>query len=170
MRLVLRSALAIAILSIPSWMNSAFARDTPRRLFDGDSVINLTIGGPITYMSRSTTAKPVSGLLKVEGDAPETLPISLAVRGAVRRMTETCSFPPLRVIFTTKPASSSIFKGQSELKLVTHCQQSENFQQYVLLEYAAYRLYRALTPESFAVRLAKINYVNEKTGRPIATR
>ena len=39
----------------------------------------------------------------------------------------------------------------------------------MLLEYAAYRLYSALTPESFDVRLAKVNYVNE-SGRPIATR
>jgi hypothetical protein len=39
----------------------------------------------------------------------------------------------------------------------------------VLLEYAAYRLYNALTPHSFRVRLATIDYVDD-SGRPHATR
>jgi hypothetical protein len=169
MRLILRAALGAATFSILSWVNTAIAADKPRRLFVSDAVINLTISGPISYMSRSVTAKPVAGILKVEGDAPETLPVTLSVRGVTRRQREICSFPPLRIAFTEKPSSTSIFKGQNRLKLVTHCQQSESFQQYVLLEYAAYRLYNALTPESFDVRLAKINYVSEG-GQPITTR
>jgi hypothetical protein len=44
-----------------------------------------------------------------------------------------------------------------------------DYQQYLLLEYAAYRLYRALTPESFNVRLAKIDYT-PKDGRALSTR
>ena len=87
----------------------------------------------------------------------------------VRRLRQTCSFPPLWVEFTEKPAKTSIFRKQKRLKLVTHCQSFERNQQYVLLEYAAYRLYRALTPESFNVRLANINYVDED-GHPIITR
>jgi hypothetical protein len=120
-------------------------------------------------MSRDVRAKPVPGLLKVEGGAPEALPVSLSVRGITRRKKEICSFPPLRIEFTEKPAATSIFKGQKRLKLVTHCQSTDRYQQYVLLEYAAYRLYSSLTPESFGVRLAKINYVNED-GHSIATR
>ena len=89
------------------------------------------------------------------------MPVTLSVRGITRRKKDICSFPPLRVEFNAKPAVTSIFKGQKSLKLVTHCQQNEAFQQYVLLEYAAYRLYNALTPESFRVRLAKIDYVDQ---------
>jgi hypothetical protein len=39
----------------------------------------------------------------------------------------------------------------------------------VFLEYAAYRLYQALTPESFNARLAKIDYTSQN-GHPIITR
>jgi hypothetical protein len=39
----------------------------------------------------------------------------------------------------------------------------------MLLEYAAYRLYNALTPESFNVRLAKVDYAGED-GHPITSR
>jgi len=73
------------------------------------------------------------------------------------------------VRFPQKPAASSLFKGQKTLKLVTHCRPAENFQQYILLEYAAYRMYNILTPESFDVRLATIDYVDED-GRAITSR
>src|SRR5438445_12323494 len=112
---------------------------------------------------------PVPVLLKVAGYTPEALPIELSTRGSTRRLKQTCSFPPLRVEFTEKPAATSLFKGQKRLKLVTHCQSAEKYQQDVLLEYAAYRMYRSLTPESFSARLAKIDYVSED-GRPITTR
>ena len=44
---------------------------------------------------------------------------------------------------------------------MTHCRPAENFQQFILLEYAAYLLYNALTPDSFDARLAMIDYVGE---------
>jgi hypothetical protein len=62
-----------------------------------------------------------------------------------------------------------MFKGQETLKLVTHCQQDDDYQQYALLEYVAYRLYGALTPESFRVRLATIDYARPD-GRSLITR
>jgi hypothetical protein len=169
MRLGLQAALAAATFSILSWANCAIAADAPKPLFASEDMISLTLKAPLSGMSRNRGEKPVPGLLTVGGSAPESLPVALSVRGSLRRTLAICSFPPLRVEFTQKPAKTSIFKGQKQLKLVTHCQQSERFQQYVLLEYAAYRLYLALTPESFNVRLAKIDYVDED-GHPIATR
>lgn len=145
------------------------AADTPRPLFASDDVISLTLSGPLANMSRQDGAKPVPGVLQVTGSAPETLPVMLSSRGITRRRKEICSFPPLRVEFTEKPGKTSLFKGQKQLKLVTHCQSPEKYQQGVLLEYAAYRLYRALTPESFGIRLAKVDYVGED-GRPMTTR
>jgi hypothetical protein len=169
MWLVLRMALAAAIFSILSWANPVRAADGPKPLFASDDVLSLTLSGPFDTISRDKSAKPVPGVLTVGGAAPETLPVSLSVRGTTRRRQDICTFPPLRVEFTEKPGPSSIFKGQKHLKLVTHCQRPADFQQYVLLEYTAYRLYLALTPESFNVRLAKIDYVR-KDGQALTTR
>jgi hypothetical protein len=169
MRAILTVAFAASAFSILSIANPVIAADAPKPLFASDDVISLTLSGPLSGISRSPDAKPVPGLLKVTSGTPESLPIALSTRGMVRRMKQTCSFPPLRVEFTEKPAKASIFRKQTVLKLVTHCQSFERNQQYVLLEYAAYRLYRALTPESFNVRLATINYVGED-GNPITTR
>jgi hypothetical protein len=62
-----------------------------------------------------------------------------------------------------------MFAGQKKLKLVTHCRAAPGFQQYVLLEYAAYRMYNLLTPHSFRAKLADIDYRDEN-GRPIVSR
>jgi hypothetical protein len=166
---VLKMASAAAIFFILSWPNPVRAADGPKPLFASDEVLSLTLTGPIETISRNKGAKPVSGVLKVGGAAPETLPVNLLVRGITRRKKEVCAFPPLRVEFTEKPGPSSIFKGQKHLKLVTQCQRMGDYQQYLLLEYTAYRLYRDLTPDSFNVRLAKIDYAF-KDGHGISTR
>jgi hypothetical protein len=169
MSMIFKMALTAAAFSILCWTNPVRAADEPKPLFDGDGVLSLTLTGPLDTISRDVGAQPVAGVLTVGGAAPETLPVALSVRGITRRKKEVCAFPPLRVEFTQKPGPSSIFKGQKRLKLVTHCQRSENFQQYLLLEYDAYRLYRALTPESFDVRLAKIDY-KYQDGHALGTR
>ena len=168
MRLVLRAALAVAAFSILSWANSAIA--APQMpLFASEEMLHLTLRAPVNRISRDANAKPVPGLLTVIGATPESLPVQLSVRGITRRMRDICPFPELRVEFTGKPAATSIFKGQKSLKLVTHCKPAENFQQYVLLEYSAYLMYNVLTPDSFDVRLATIDYVGED-GKAITSR
>jgi hypothetical protein len=169
MRMVPAAAFAVSVASILSCPCSALAGDAPKPLFASDEVISVTLGGPLSGISRDANAKPVAGSLKVVGTASETLPVELSTRGITRRLKQICSFPPLRIEFTEKPGGNSIFKKQKRLKLVTHCQPSEKYQQYILLEYTAYRLYRVLTPESFNVRLAKVDYVSED-GHRIITR
>jgi hypothetical protein len=166
---VMKTALAAATLSILYWTNPVRAADGPKPLFASDDVLSLTLTGPIDKISRATGAKPVPAELKVDGATPETLPVNLSARGITRRRSDICDFPPLRVEFTEKPAPTSIFKGQKHLKLVTHCQSSTDYQQYLLLEYTAYRLYRALTPESFNVRLVEVNYARAD-GHALTTR
>ena len=165
----LKMASAAATFFVLSWANPVCAADGPKPLFGSDDMLSLTLTGPFDTISRDIGAKPVSGVLKVGGAAPETLPVTLSVRGITRRKKEVCAFPPLSVEFPEKPGPSSIFKGQKRLKLVTHCQRTTDYQQYLLLEYTAYRLYRALTPESFNVRLAKIDYTY-KDGQALITR
>jgi hypothetical protein len=139
-------------------------------LFASSEIINLTITAPFGTLTqaRDAAAPPVAGSLRVAG-SPDVLAITLAPRGITRRKRETCPFPPLWLEFSAKPPAASLFKGQKKLKLVTHCRSPEAFQQYVLLEYAAYRLYNVLTPTSFRTRLARIDYV-DPAGKPVASR
>ena len=148
---------------------AAIEPSPPTPLFANDVPIRLTIQGPIGQIARgaedSTAPRPASLILAAP---PETHAIRLSARGLTRRLKQTCTFPPLRVELA-QPAAASLFAGQRRLKLVTHCRSSEGFQQHLLLEYAAYRMFNLLSPSSFRVRLATIDYA-EPSGKLSATR
>ena len=138
------------------------AAKTGKPLFETSDVLRITFKGPVA----SASDKPLAGTLTV---GAETLPISFTERSITRRLSDICQFTPLRVTFTQPPAQTSQFAGQKRLKLVTHCRSGEDFQQFILLEYAAYKMFNRLTPASFRARLAMIDYVGAN-GRPIISR
>ena len=150
---------------------SAAGAQPAKPLFASDSMLRLTIKGPISEIARAggRARQPRNAVLSVAGSATDSLPIQLSPRGLTRLKRDVCQFPPLRVRFATAPGPGSLFAGQRQLKLVTHCQGQSSFQKYVLLEYAAYRLYNQLTPASFRARLATIDYVDDDN-RPVTTR
>jgi hypothetical protein len=168
--MVVRTAMAVLALGLALTGSAQAKGSTPKPLFAANDVIKITLKGPIDSLARGSRArdKIVDGTLTVEGASPETLPVKLSARGITRRDSEVCPFPPIRVEFPEKP-TAGLFKGQKRLKLVTHCRPAESFQQYVLLEYSAYRIYNQLTPVSFNARLATVAYV-DAAGKPLTTR
>ena len=143
----------------------------PTRLFAEDQPIKVTLRGPISAVvstpSTQRTARPAT--LELVAPVIETHAIQLSPRGRTRRQKDRCNFPPLRVEFAAKPAKTSFFERQRRLKLVTHCRQSPQHQQYALLEYAVYRLFNALSPHGLRARLGTFDYV-EANGKTVASR
>ena len=164
MRLITLALLTLAALGASA---PAARAQGGKPLFADEATIHVTIGGPISRLTRHAGGGEVSApaVLTVDG-AP--MPITLSLRGRTRRLTDACQFPPLRIAFAQRP-EGGLFAGQKSLKLVTHCRAAPSFQQYVLLEYSAYRLFNRLTPLSFRARLAQVDYVDE-AGRPITSR
>jgi hypothetical protein len=158
---------ALLALGLALAATAAPAAEPAKPLFAGDELIRIAIRGPIKQVSSADDRSRIVAASLTSG--AETLPIRLSPRGITRLRKETCQFAPLRVDFTGAPPATSLFAGQRRLKLVTHCRPGEAFQQYVLLEYAAYRLYNQLTPLSFRVRLAQIDYQDDN-GRPVTSR
>ena len=139
----------------------------PKPLFAGSDPIHITLQGPFSGLIRSRSSSPVQGTLT--DPTGKALPVALSARGITRRSADVCEFPPIKVQFTAPPPATSQFAGQKSLKLVTHCRNTPSFQQYLLLEYSAYRMLNVLTPHSFRVRLANIDY-RDADGRPIVSR
>ncbi len=129
-------------------------------------MLKLRIEAPFDDLIQAApgSTKPFEAKLTLLEPAPELYSIHLSARGVSRRSPSACEFPPLRIEFREKPAGPSLFWGQKSLKLATHCRRSGDFQNYNLLEYAAYKLLNVLTPVSFRVRLAEIDYVESRTG------
>src|ERR1051325_11015048 len=79
----------------------------------------------------------------------QTLHVRIGPRGHLRRMARTCDFVPLRVELGGNDLAGTPFDGQTTVKLGTHCRDENEFDQYVLREYASYRLFNVVTPQSF---------------------
>ncbi|MCH6547270.1 MAG: hypothetical protein IH798_02385 [Gemmatimonadetes bacterium] len=137
-------------------------------LFATHDVLFLTIVADFRQIQRDRGEDPVEHPAWVFVTGPDgssdSLAVQLRTRGNFRLQRSNCGFPPLRVNVRTSDAAGTLFEGQDKLKLVVHCQdRRDRYEQYVLQEYLAYRVYNLLTPASFKVRLAQITYVD--TGR-----
>jgi hypothetical protein len=141
-------------------------------LFQSHEPLVLTLRTDIDWLrdERSDSVE-VDGTVTVVGaDGTRLeLPVEVRARGNFRRDKRNCNFPPLRLDFPTRRMEGTVFEGQDKLKLVTPCHDSRDaYQQYVLQEYLAYRVYGLLTPVSFRVRLVEITY--EDTSEEYDTR
>ncbi len=141
------------------------AQSPPKPLFASDAPIRVTIQGPIGVVTRKAakSTEPEAAMLILASPA-ETFPIRLSARGLSRRTGGICQFPPLRVEMAQPPAATSLFARQKRLKLVTHCKSNTGHQQHVLLEYSAYRIFNLLSPTSYRVRSATVDYA-ESSGK-----
>lgn len=132
-------------------------------LFDSDEVLQIKLTGQIGLIISDREADPEDypALLSYEDANGEliSIPVEVRTRGNFRRNPDNCNFPPLRITFSDKYTSSTIFEGQDEVKLVTHCMTNQpEYEQFLFKEYSIYRLYNYFTPYSFRVRLAEISY------------
>lgn len=156
----LRRSIAISGLMALSCAYADDAATAP--LFDADEPLSITLEGPFARIGRDRTGEPAwfPGTLRLT-DAQGTeraLEIRVRARGKNRRKSDVCRFPPLRLSIDDENAAATVFAEQDKLKLVTHCQPTSAFEQYLLREYLVYRLYNQLTECSYRVRALDIVY------------
>jgi hypothetical protein len=139
----------------------------PVPLFSSHAPLELTLVADLGSLrsERSETDRPA--LLVLAGG--DTLPIEVRPRGELRRNPAVCSFPPLRLDFTSSGADGTPFLGQDKLKMVVPCHLGrDDFERLVLREYLLYRVYALLTDLSFRVRLARVTFADQSGGdRPV---
>lgn len=165
-------SIRMVLLVVGAALSASAAGAAPAKpLFADDTAIHMIVRGPIPAVIRGANRdnRPQSGTVSLVGATGDTLPVAISARGIARRNTEICQFPPLRLEFGAKPAAPSLFAGQKRLKLVTHCRSDASFQRFLMLEYAAYRMYNLLTPLSFRAKLATVDY-QDVDGRAITSR
>jgi len=145
-------------------------------LFKSQDPITFTIAGDIKAVNKdrdqkSTRQFPGEVRIARDNGQIDVIPVKLAARGHLRRMARTCDSVPLRVEFDKDRLKDTIFAGQGTLKLVVQCAGGGEYEQYLLREHLAYRIFNLLTPlRSFRTRPAKITYVDAETSKTIATR
>jgi hypothetical protein len=99
-----------------------------------------------------------------------SMPVEIKARGGWRSLSRNCSAPLLWVRFDEQAVPGTPFEGQTLLPLTTHCGKGvsvealtraiprADFEQYLLREFLAYRIYSTLTDLSLRTRLVRISY------------
>lgn len=133
-----------------------------RPLFEDDGVLELEIELDMRALCRDPTREGCRDVAAVVRDAADPArSIRAEIRSRGRWQTGDCTFPALFVFLDESSTAGTQFEGQSMLPLTTHCRKWPGvYEQYVLAEYFAYRIYNTLTAASLRVRLARIRYVD----------
>ncbi|MGH8193894.1 MAG: hypothetical protein ACREQ8_05750 [Woeseiaceae bacterium] len=158
----------LMFLTLPAFAQTDANTDpddsTVQPLFVNQATLAVRIEAPFTTLmrERSDTVQYDGTLSFTDSSGAErTLDVKLRTRGIYRRKADTCEFAPIRLNFKKKQVMGSEFAGQDKLKLVTHCEnRSDTYEQYVLREYLAYKIFNALTEYSFGARLLHATYVD----------
>jgi hypothetical protein len=151
-------------------------------LFSSDEVMHLTI--PLDF---KTLCRPretpdcdyTPTVLEYQDGQGQTqsIAIEIKIRGGWRSLEKNCSAPLLFVRFAEQENTGTPFEGQSKLPLTTHCghgislesaqvrQNRTTWEQYLLKEYLAHRLYNEITDISLNSRLVRMTYPNPNKPR-----
>src|SRR5436305_9517552 len=134
-----------------------------RPLFTGTDAFPLTLAADFKIINKDRSVegkKDYPGVLTAPGPGgkPATLHVKLRTRGHFRLRAGSCSFVPLLVEFDKDETRGTIFEGQKTLKLVTHCRNDSEYEQYNLRESLVYRALNLLTARSFRARLTTATY------------
>jgi hypothetical protein len=156
----------------------ALASATPasaQRLFRSTTPLEVTFTTDLRTLLRdrdSTKFQPHGALFsykEADGRLVE-VPVTLQTRGHFRRQAKNCEFPPLSMQFKNKAADNTVLQGNTKLKVASSCRpRSAEYEQYILQEYALYRLYQRISPMHFRTRLAKITYKDSLAKTPDVT-
>jgi len=140
-------------------------------LFASTDVLPVTLVGDFKAINKDhdpNSKRQYPGTVRTADN--HELQVQYNARGHVRRLSRTCDYVPLKIAFVKKETKGTVFAEQDALKLVVQCSGGGDYEQYVLREYLAYRIYNAITHQSFRARLAKVTYVDPANGKPTGTR
>ncbi|HET6591374.1 MAG TPA: hypothetical protein VFG48_00525 [Xanthomonadales bacterium] len=144
-------------------------------LFADDTVMKITIPLDFKELCRPRESEncdftPTTLIYTDQSGDKRSVPIEIKVRGGWRSLSRNCSTPLLWVRFDESGVAGTPFEGQSLLPLTTHCGKGvsiealtqatprADFEQYLLREFLAHRIYNALTDLSLRARLVRISY------------
>ena len=148
---------------------SETAVESPPTIFNHlyrDTVLNLVLAfDHDRLLKNKNTNNYQPGTLRIqEADGKEEVwDIELRPRGNMRR--KVCDIPPIKIRFMEEQLQERGLDKRRSLKMVILCRKGTGFEQLLLREYLAYRLYNIMTPYSYRVQLARITYRDTEGNR-----
>jgi hypothetical protein len=166
---------ALLLLAWLAWSGVVAAQeavdDKPAKLFDTETALEVTMTAPWgDVVKKKKVQDPYPAKLEYRDANGQAVTLDMTVeRRGVKRQ-EACEFPPIRLRFEKEAVKDTTFRGETNLKMVTHCQKSDKYDQYYVVEMLIYRMYNLFTDYSFRIRPLQVTYVESKNGKAIDTR
>ncbi len=129
--------------------------------FDDEDILNVTLISDFRNLIKNKYKDEYqNAVLKFSLNDTVTITrnIEIKPRGDTRK--KTCLFPPLKIKFSKKDIFFKQLNEFDKLKLVVDCKKGDLYDQYLLMEYYAYKVQNVITDFSLKVRLLSINYID----------
>lgn len=129
-------------------------------VFPNDTILHFTVHGPLASLGESTSDSiEIDGLIEL--DDGTRIPATISSYGISRL--RVCSVAPLKFEIPEAAAAGTGFAGLHTVRLVPPCELEDEYTQYVVLEYLAYRSYEVLALP--AIRVRPVEFRLRDTGR-----
>lgn len=161
---LLVAAIAIASATLAAQEKDDSGTPKPPGLFEKQGTLQIEIEAPWRRLIRDRKDEfPYEGTMTWTDEAGQhTVPVTVERRGLTRQ--RVCAFPPIRLRMDKAVVKGTAFRGQKSLKLVTHCDKGDRWEQYYVKEMLAYRMYNLMTELSFRVRPLDMSYIESEGG------
>lgn len=147
----------------------SFAGDTLKQtewgLFKRDEVIEVSLTFDVTtFLEEKPEEKYLDARMVLNHGGPDSLALDIRLRARGNFRYQNCLFPPVRLNLKNSGTSFTDLAEMDNLKMVTHCNNQEEYIVYLMREYLAYKLYNIITDNSFRVRLLRVHYRDSGEG------
>jgi hypothetical protein len=157
--------LLLAVFLLPGLSLNGLAEEEgeakPARLFESQDTLKVRLTAPWRTIERKPSIQdPYAATIEWTDEMGNSYTRELTVqrRGLTRQ--QVCRYPPIKLRFEKENVKGTTFRGQKSLKMVTHCDKGNRFEQYYVLEMLAYQMFNLITEFSFRVRPLEIIYVD----------
>jgi hypothetical protein len=161
-----KQLLIVLIVTLSALSPVVMGSDVPDPLFQDDATLDITLTAPLaTLVRKRPTLNPLAGefSFRQANGRRVFLDVELLSRGQPRH--KDCDLPPLSLKFRKSQTDGTLFDQENEMKMVVHCDDSDDYQQLVHREFLAYKFLNALTDQSFRVRLLRVTYIDNEEER-----
>jgi hypothetical protein len=137
-------------------------------LFDSDKLLEVTLDLDLKAYLKKNLKIPIDAVLTFHMSNTDSLVRNITVNSRGNFRSSNCNLPPMQIRFKEKVYAYSDTDRIRKVKLITRCQLTSIYDEYVLREYLVYKLFNVLTDTSFRVRLLKLSIVDtQKEKKPL---
>ena len=130
-------------------------------LFDNEGIINVSLKFDITeYMRNKPDDDYMDAVITLYNDPDDSVSYDIKLRARGFSRLQLCGFPPVRLNFKNTATIYGDIDSMKNVKMVTHCNRTNVYDEYLIKEYLAYKLYNMISPYSFRVRLLNVKYID----------